>query len=118
MTVDTKRNRPLTTDEIEAEIIRVTHELESETEAFEVLSKDHAKKEAEYKRAWFKEYLAADGSIKHRESWAGYKTSDLYYEAMVAEALAKAKRERLHSLRTSCDALRTLAANVRSQVKF
>jgi len=112
------RSKPLSSVDIEDEIIRITHELEGETEAFEQLSKDHAKKEAEYKTKWFKEYLAAEGSIKHRESWAGYKTSDLYYESVVAEALVKAKREKLHSLRTSCDALRTLAANVRSQVKF
>jgi len=112
------RTKPLSSVDIEEEIVRISSELESETEAFELLAKDHAKKEANYKSQWFKEYLAADGSIKHRESWAGYKTSDLYYESVVAEALVKAKREKLHSLRTSCDALRTLAANVRSQVKF
>ena len=85
---------------------------------FEILVKEHAVKEAEYKKNWFKEYLAAEGAVKQKESWAGYKTSELHYETLVAEALVKAKREKLHSLRTACDALRTLAANVRSQVKF
>ena len=112
------RNRPITSDEVESELIRITHDLETETEAFEILAKDHAVKEAEYKKSWFKEYLAAEGAVKNKESWAGYKTSELHYEALVAEALVKSKREKLNSLRTACDALRTLAANVRAQVQF
>ncbi len=112
------RNRPITSDEVESELIRITHDLETETEAFEILAKDHAVKEAEYKKSWFKEYLAAEGAVKNKESWAGYKTSDLYYDAQVSEALVKAKREKLHSLRTACDALRTISANVRTQIKF
>jgi len=112
------RNAPIVSEEIESALASVIDALENETEAFEALSKDHAVKEASYKKEWYKEYLAAEGSIKHRESWAGYKTSDLYYEVVVAEALVKAKREKLNSLRTSCDALRTLSANVRTQVKF
>ena len=112
------RSAPISSTQVESEIIRITTELERETEAFEILAQDHAKKEAAYKKQWYKEYLAADGSVKQKESWAGYKTSELYYEVVVAEALVKAKRERLHSLRTACDALRTLAANVRAQVQF
>ena len=116
--MDTVRNRPITPVEVESELLRLTSEIEYETEAFEVLAKDHAQKEAAYKKQWFKEYLAAEGAVKQKESWAGYKTSELYYDAMVAEALVKAKREKLHSLRTACDSLRTIAANVRSQSKF
>jgi hypothetical protein len=112
------RSAPISSVEVESELIRLTGEIESETEAFETLAKDHAVKEAEYKKQWFKEYLAAEGAVKQKESWAGYKTSELYYDSMVAEALVRAKREKLHSLRTACDALRTIAANVRSQVKF
>ena len=112
------RNKPISQVEVEGELVRLISEFEQETEAFEILSKDHAVKESEYKKAWYKEYLAAEGAVKQKESWAGYKTSDLHYDAMIAEALLKAKRERLHSLRTACDALRTISANVRSQVKF
>jgi hypothetical protein len=118
MVMGSIRTAPISTVEVESELIRLTSDLETETEAFEILAKDHAVKEAEYKKQWFKEYLAAEGAVKQKESWAGYKTSDLYYDAMVAEALVKAKRERLHSLRTACDALRTISANVRSQTKF
>jgi len=113
-----KRNAPISSIEVEQELVRLTNILESETEEFESLAKDHAEKEAAFKKQWFKEYLGADGAVKQRESLAGFKTSDLYYDAQVSEALVKAKRERLNSLRTSCDALRTIAANVRSQVKF
>lgn len=116
--MNTSRNKPISSVEVESELVRLINDIEYETEAFEALSKDHAEKEASYKKQWFKEYLAADGAVKNKESWAGYKTSELYYEAMVAEALVRAKREKLHSLRTACDALRTIAANVRTQVKF
>ena len=75
-----------------------------------------AKKEARYKAAWAKEYLSAKGSIKERESWADYKLADEQFEYKISEALLKAKREKLLSLRTSIDAMRTLNANVRFQV--
>jgi len=112
-----RRNAPINQIDIEGEIIRLSNELEEETEAFETLSVDHARKEAEFKKLWFGSYLNAEGSIKERESFAGYRHADMYLESQVAEALVKAKRERLHSLRTRLDSLRTLAANVRTQVQ-
>jgi hypothetical protein len=90
--------------------------LENETEAFETLAVDAAKKEALFKSNWAKEYLAAKGSIKEREAWADYKLSDEIFDFKISEALVKSKREKLTSLRTSIDALRTLNANVRVQV--
>lgn len=90
--------------------------LEDETEVFETLAQDHAEKEAMFKSAWAKEYLSGKGSIKEREAWADYKLESEILNVKVAEALVKSKRERLNSLRTSIDALRTLAANVRAQV--
>jgi hypothetical protein len=110
------RTAPISQIEIEQEILRLTDLLEAETEAFEDLAEDSAKKEATYKSTWAKEYLSAKGSIKERESWADYKLADQCYEHKIAEALVKAKREKLNSLRTSIDALRTLAANVRAMV--
>ena len=110
------RDNPISQVEIESELLRLIDMLEEETEAFEKLAEDAAKKEAIYKANWAKEYLAAKGSIKEREAWADYKLADQEFEAKVAEALVKSKREKLLSLRTSIDALRTLNANVRSQV--
>jgi hypothetical protein len=57
------------------------------------------------------------GSIKEREAWADYKLSDEVFDHKIAEGLMKAKREKLLSVRTSIDALRTLNANVRAQVQ-
>ena len=110
------RSQPISQVEIESEIMRLLGILEEETEAFEVLAVDASKKEALYKSNWAKEYLSAKGSIKERESWADYKMDELAYDYKIAEALVKAKREKLLSLRTGVDAMRTLNANVRAQV--
>jgi len=110
------RNSPISQIEIEQELLRFMDLLESETEAFEVLAVDAAKKESLYKSNWAKEYLSAKGSIKEREAWADYKMDELNYEFKIAEALMKTKREALLSIRASMDAMRTLNANVRVQV--
>lgn len=111
-----RRTEPISQIEIEWEILRLLEMLEAETEAFEKLAEDAAQKEAEHKAEWAREYLSAEGSIKEREAWATYKMASLDHSYKIAEGLVKAKRERLSSLRTSLDSLRTLAANVRQQV--
>jgi predicted nucleic acid-binding Zn-ribbon protein len=110
------RTAPISQVQIEQELLRMMDMLEQETEAFEKLAEDSAKKEAQFKANWAKEYLSAKGSIKEREAWADYKMADLNYDYKIAEALVKSKREKLISLRTSMDSLRTLNANVRVQV--
>lgn len=114
--MNTRRGRPISQVDVEEEIIRLMDILEEETEAFERLAEDAAKKEAQFKSNWAKEYLAAKGSIKEREAWADYKLSDQSYDWKISDALVRSKREKLTSLRTSLDALRTLSANVRHQV--
>ena len=109
------RTSPISPVDIEDNMVRLVEELEEHTEAFEVLAVDLAKKESRYKAAWAKGYLAANGSIKERESWADYKLSDEHYEVKIADALLRAKKEKLNSIRTALDSLRTLAANVRAQ---
>lgn len=111
------RTTPISQVEIENELLRLMDLLETETESFELLSVDLAKKEALYKSDWAKEYLSAKGSIKERESWSDYKMSDQNMDYKIAEALVRSKREKLLSLRTSMDSLRTLNANVRVQVQ-
>jgi predicted nucleic acid-binding Zn-ribbon protein len=110
------RTAPISQVQIEQELLRMMDMLEQETEAFEKLAEDSAKKEAQFRANWAKEYLSAKGSIKEREAWADYKMADLNYDYKIAEALVKSKREKLISLRTSMDSLRTLNANVRVQV--
>jgi hypothetical protein len=111
-----RRNKPISQVEIEEEIMRLMDILEEETEVFERLAEDAAKKEAIHKANWAKEYLGGKGPIKEREAWADYKLEASSYDWKISEALVRAKREKLTSLRTSLDALRTLAANVRHQV--
>lgn len=110
------RNAPISQVEIENDILNLLNELEEETEAFETLSEDAAKKEAHYKAEWAKSYLSAEGSIKQRESWADYQIADIHMAWKIAEALVKSKREKLTSIRTAIDALRTLNANVRTSL--
>ncbi len=110
------RNSPISQVEVEEELLRLVSVLENETEAFETLAVDGAKKEAAYKSNWAKSYLSAKGSIREREAWADYQMNDENYDYKISEGLVRAKREQLLSLRTSIDALRTLNANVRSQV--
>ena len=110
------RNSPISQVDIEHELMRLLEMLEEETEAFESLAEDSAKKESLYKANWAKEYLSAKGSIKEREAWEDYKLADENFDYKIAEALLKSKREKLLSLRTSIDAMRTLNANVRVQV--
>jgi hypothetical protein len=111
-----RRSAPISQVDIEEEMLRRLSMLEDETETFESLTEDSAKKEATYKAEWAKAYLSAQGSIKEREAWADYQLADHNMQYKIAEALVKAKREKLGALRTSLDALRTLAANVRIQV--
>lgn len=110
------RNTPISQVEIEQELIRLMDMLEKETEQFESLAMDMAKKEALYKANWAREYLSAKGSIKEREAWADYKLDQDSFDFKCAEALVKAKREKLLSVRASMDAIRTLNANVRTQI--
>lgn len=110
------RSAPISQVEIEHELLRLLELLEQETEAFEKIAEDNAKKDSLHKANWAKEYLSGKGSVKEREAWADYKTADMDFDAKIAEGLLKSKREKLLSLRTSIDALRTLNANVRVQV--
>ncbi len=103
----------LTQARIERELSRLMEMLEEETEAFRDLAQKSAEAEAEVKSGWAKEYLAGVGSIRDREAYADYKMADAFKTHKIAEGLMKAKREKLLSLRTSIDALRTLNANVR-----
>ena len=109
------RTRPISQVEIESEILRMVEMLEKETEDFERLAQDAAAKEAAYKAEWAKRYLIADGAVREREAKADMSLGDMMYDHKISEALVKAKRERLLSLRSSIDALRTLNANVRAQ---
>lgn len=110
------RTAPISQVEVEEEIVRLLNLLETETENFEVLAEDAARKEALYKSQWAKAYLTSSGSIKEREAHADWAMTDIATFSKIADALVRSKREKLSSLKTQVDALRTLSANVRHQV--
>lgn len=110
------RTRPISQVEIESEIMRMIELLEQETENFEKLAQDAAAKEAILRSEWAKQYLTASGAVREREAKADVHMGDIMYDSKIADSLVKAKREKLLSLRSSIDALRTLNANVRAQV--
>lgn len=110
------RSNPISQVEIEFQILDILRQLEDHTEQYEQLTNNLSVAEAHYKGEWAAEYLKAQGTIKEREAIADFRLRDLYLQYKMAEGLQKAKREKLAALRTSLDALRTLAANVRFQV--
>ena len=110
------RSAPISQVDVEEEMIRLLNILEAETENFELLAQEAAQKEAHYKSQWAKAYLTSSGSIKEREAHADWAMSDIAMASKIAEALVRSKREKLSSLKTQVDALRTIAANVRMQV--
>ena len=110
--------KPISQDEIEQEILRLSALLEEATDAFAVLAEDAAKKEANHKKSWAKSFLSSPDeykTVKERESRAEWQNEATLYEYKIADAVARSQRERLLSLRESMGALRTLAANVRAQ---
>ena len=113
--MNAQRSAPISQVDVEEEIIRLLNMLESETEQFEVLAEDAARKEAYFKSQWAKAYLTSTGSIKEREANADWQMTEIATHAKIAEALVRSKREKLSSLKTQIDALRTLSANVRMQ---
>lgn len=108
-------NGPISQVDIEHEIIRLTAVLEEETERYAVLIEDASKKESRYKAEFAKAYLNAQGSIEERRQWSEYQCADESYSYRIADALAKASKESMNSIRTNLSALQTLAANIRAQ---
>ena len=113
--MNSTRTAPISQVDVEEEMIRLLNILEQETENFEMLSQEAAQKEAHYKSQWAKAYLTSSGSIKEREAHADWAMTDIAMSSKIAEALVRSKREKLSSLKTQIDALRTIAANVRMQ---
>ena len=54
-----RHNEPISQVDVENRILELMDEMEEETEAFETLSLDAAKKESQYKSACAREYLSA-----------------------------------------------------------
>jgi hypothetical protein len=109
------RTGPILPTEIDNEILRLVNNLEVHTESYEERIVDAAQKEVRFKHDRAEAYLRAEGPVAQREAEADDKTANQRLAYEVAAAVAKANKETLTTIRTSLDALRTLAANVRFQ---
>ena len=111
---------PLTQADIEAEIMRLSSELEDETERYAVLSTDAAEAEADYKYAAAQRHmLMVDRHPKmpanQRERLIDSACDAEYRHYKLSAAKLDATKQALLSLRARLDATRTLSANVRAQ---
>ena len=107
------RNAPINQAEVEEKLRILCEMLESDTEEFEALAVDEAEKGARYKAKWAGLFMQTSGTGPVRDATADWKTSDEHFHWKVAEALVKAKREKLSSTRSQLEAYRSIAANVR-----
>lgn len=110
----------LTQGDIERSIMAVADELEEETERYDRVANLAADREASYKHAAAKAFVAlADSGVKmtagERQARADLAVVDEYRTWKITEAARASSREALLSLRARLDALRTLSANVRHQ---
>lgn len=110
----------LTQASIEAQILRLSDELESETERYADLAQLAAETEADWKQAHATTVVALASSDQRtsmdvRRATAELDNAHLLRVWLIAEARRATCRETLISLRARLDALRTLAANVRAQ---
>lgn len=119
--------RPLSQVEIEAEIRRLSDELERQTDAFAGQCRATANAEADWKFALHRalvEVAARERPKKRDEKMTADERAsqaaldageDLYRLHRIAEETQRATQAALGTLRSRLDSMRTLAANVRAQ---
>ena len=79
------KNQPIIQVDVENELLRLVNLLEHETENFEALAVDGAKKESAFKKVWASTYLTAEGSIRNREAMADLGNSDAMFLYKLSE---------------------------------
>ena len=110
------RTRPLSQEEIEQELWRLSVFLEDTTNQLPDVATEAAQAESDWKRGWLQRYARSSGGVKDRELTAQAECSDLYERFKLAEARHKAMVESLRTIRDQMSAIQTMAANVRHQV--
>lgn len=111
-------HRVLTQVEIEDMIVSDVELMEEATEVYGDLLEDEAKKENAYKRAYNSAYFTYGEKGGHdiRRTYAEHEASTEREEYRIAQAEVAAQKEVLWTIRNRIDAIRSLNANVRSQV--
>lgn len=113
----------LTQAEVENEIVRLSNAMDAALDELVHLSQDAANREVDHKVAEAKAKLAAGlqqgsgpggrSTVDEREANALIKTEDAFRARLIAQALCDTCRERLRTMRSQIDALRTISANIR-----
>jgi hypothetical protein len=119
-----ERTRPLAQVEIERAIITIGDEMEALTEDYARLSDEEAQAEIDFKRRFSKAIvvLAERGTMpsgsKSTADWREAKANEIADDERarfrILEARLRSTKEALITKRARLDALRTIAANVRS----
>ncbi len=102
--------------DVEAEIMRLSERCEQVTLSLAKRAVAAAEADAAFKVAYAKAYLLADGPVAEREAHAAIATQREYRDHRIAEAKFKSASEAGRNARTQLEALRSIAANIRSLV--
>ena len=111
------RTEPLTQGEVEFRILAISDALDENTELLSSLLVERATAEADFKHAFAKAMIGLAGTsmpVAAKEAKAQFHTEVEFRSWKLWEAREKACQQKLHSLRSQLDALRTIAANVRA----
>lgn len=114
-----RRSGPLTRDDVEGEILRLVDELEVATEEHAALAAAAAQAESDWKKAEAL-HIVQDAALGRTSEYVR-RSSAIQAHALLFEgrhlkaAVAAACLERVRTLRAVLDAVRSIAANVRSQ---
>lgn len=111
-----RSDRPLTQVEIERDLAEVISDLEEATVEYRSLGEVAAAAEVSAKVAFAKALRASSSStVAMRESDAVIISAEAEFRRRSTEALVRAQRELLLTLRARADVLRSLLASVRVQ---
>lgn len=106
----------LTQVDCERGIIRDLGLLEEATDLYKDLLEAEARAEVKYKKRKASMFLRASGPVRDKEAFSDQECSDEFEAYRLAEARSKACRENMRMLHARLENLRSLNANVRSQV--
>lgn len=104
----------ITPGQVEDELQRFMIRLEEATEHMAALGRAAGEAEVAHKVAYAQAFLRATGPVATREQLAVSETADAMLARRIAEVQLQSQREVLHTIRTQIDALRTIAANLRT----
>lgn len=106
----------ITPAEVEAELQRLMERLEEATVQMAAFGQEAGEAEVAHKVAFAQAFLRSDGPVATREQLAVVATAEPMLRRRIADAKLQAQRELLNTIRTQIDAVRTIAANIRSLV--